>query len=182
VACPCSGAHGCHTSTADVRTGIELAIPLAAIGNPTDAVKIVALINNQDHSILSNQLLKAPAACNQIPTCGSIPSVQNLGNPRNVDLNTIECGSKWFTVASEPTNLHVSGISREPGGNVTLRWPNIGAGQVYTVESSALATPANWSAVEPTNQWPTGLTSWTDTGSFSNNARFYRVRASQPGH
>jgi MYXO-CTERM domain-containing protein len=39
----------------NVVTGVELAIPLAAIGNPTGDVKITAFINGSSHDFLSNQ-------------------------------------------------------------------------------------------------------------------------------
>jgi uncharacterized protein (TIGR03382 family) len=45
-----------------VMTGIELAIPLAAIGNPLGEIKISAMINGSNHDYLSNQFLGGLAA------------------------------------------------------------------------------------------------------------------------
>lgn len=58
-----------------VTTGCEIAIPLAALGNPT-SIKITAFINGQQHDFMSNQLLGG---------IFGIPS-DNLGEPRAVKL------------------------------------------------------------------------------------------------
>lgn len=44
-------------SGVDVRTGVELAIPLAAIGNPAGPVRVCALVASSDHFFVSNQVL-----------------------------------------------------------------------------------------------------------------------------
>ncbi|HMS55856.1 MAG TPA: Ig-like domain-containing protein [Fimbriimonadaceae bacterium] len=61
-----------------VTTGIELEIPLAAIGNPTGTVRIVAFVGNTDNSSLSNQFLPG-VGYNGGP-------VGNYGEPRGVNL------------------------------------------------------------------------------------------------
>jgi hypothetical protein len=51
------------TSAADpvaaqaVTTGIEIAIPLSALGNPTSDIKVTAFINGANHDYVSNQFL-----------------------------------------------------------------------------------------------------------------------------
>ena len=60
----------------EVRTGIELAIPLSALGDPTGDIKITAFVNGQQHNFISNQLL------------GGLFGSTNLGEPRQVDLST----------------------------------------------------------------------------------------------
>ncbi len=46
-----------QVAAAAVTTGIELAIPLAAIGNPIGEFRISAMINGSNHDYLSNQFL-----------------------------------------------------------------------------------------------------------------------------
>ncbi|TWT40986.1 hypothetical protein RAS1_36770 [Phycisphaerae bacterium RAS1] len=69
-----AGGNGGLDSGAGVRTGVELAIPLAAIGTPTGTFKICAFINGQQHDFCSNQFL------------GGTFGAANLGEPRNLDL------------------------------------------------------------------------------------------------
>lgn len=66
----------------DVVTGIELAIPLAALGNPTGDIYITAFINGQQHDFVSNQVLGGLAASTS----------DNLGEPRLVDFSAIGFG------------------------------------------------------------------------------------------
>ncbi len=61
-----------------VMTGIEIAIPLAALGNPAGSIQLTAFINGQQHDFISNQFLGG---------IFGIPS-NNLGEPRSADLNT----------------------------------------------------------------------------------------------
>ena len=44
-------------AAAAVETGIELAIPLSAIGSPMGIIKVSAMVNGSNHDFLSNQLL-----------------------------------------------------------------------------------------------------------------------------
>ncbi|MBI5865679.1 MAG: PEP-CTERM sorting domain-containing protein [Planctomycetes bacterium] len=46
-----------QNAAAAVTTGIELSIPLAAIGNPVGAFTVSAMINGSNHDYLSNQFL-----------------------------------------------------------------------------------------------------------------------------
>jgi hypothetical protein len=87
-----------------VQTGIELAIPLAALGNPApgDCIKITAMINGTNHDFLSNQFLG--------PIDGTLPYGQiNLGGDGaglfngtvgQIDLNDLNyaSGLQYFTV------------------------------------------------------------------------------------
>jgi hypothetical protein len=59
-----------------VKTGIELAIPLSAIGNPTGPVDITVFINGQQHDFISNQFL-----------WGLFGNTANIGEPRAADLS-----------------------------------------------------------------------------------------------
>lgn len=83
----------------NVTTGIELAIPFAAIGiTGTPTIKISAFINGSGHDFLSNQVL------------GGIGGGGNLGEPRNVNFANI-AGNQYFTVVvPEPASLLALGV------------------------------------------------------------------------
>lgn len=58
-----------------VRTGVELSIPLAALGNPAGRVKVSTFITNSAHDQVSSQFLD-----------GFLPVEADLGEPRNASL------------------------------------------------------------------------------------------------
>lgn len=62
---------------AGVNTGVEICLPLSAIGNPTEDFKVVLYVNGGSHDFASNQFL------------GGLNGGGNLGEPRNVDLAAI---------------------------------------------------------------------------------------------
>lgn len=86
------------SSGAGVLTGVELAIPLAAIGNPTGLVKVCAFINSTNHAYLSNQALEG-LLVSGYPTHppANLPS---LGEPRGVDFNNYS-SRQWFEVRTD---------------------------------------------------------------------------------
>jgi probable HAF family extracellular repeat protein len=87
---------------------------------------------------------------------------------------------------SSPTSIFMTTLVQpnvtlhlEPG-TLALNWNGFGAQWKFTVESSdSLASP-NWSAVAPTNQWPSFSTNLAVTPDASAPIRFYRVNAT-PG-
>lgn len=103
-------AQGCGpASGAGVTTGIEWAIPLAAIGNPAGCIKISAIDACADHSCILNQVLgPLPAG-----TCSTIPS-------DSVDFSTIP-GQQFFSVCPTvgvgergPARLAIRGAMPNP--------------------------------------------------------------------
>jgi len=77
-----------------VLTGVELAIPLSAIGNPAGAFTITAFINGTQHHYVSNQVLGGLAGL----------TYDNLGDPRYVDFTTVAFGIQTpFTVLAVAT-------------------------------------------------------------------------------
>lgn len=89
-----------------VTTGIELTIPLAAIGSPVGELKISAMINGGNHDYLSNQFLG-----------GLNPPQVNLGGDGvggfngtvgQLNMNDFD-GEQFFVVAPEPTSLMLLG-------------------------------------------------------------------------
>lgn len=175
VTCP-NGSHGCHTGAAEVRTGIELGIPLSALGLSSGPIKIFAIVNAPSHDFLSNQMLRAPLSCNPVPS--SPPSLANLGNPRSVDLNNYECGNKWFEAivpAAQPLVATASGYPGGPGG-LTLSWNSLGAQYGYTVRVSD--SPGSAYLPAPGQTWPISENHWTDTTA-SVPVRFYQIEATR---
>ncbi|MGQ9656337.1 MAG: PEP-CTERM sorting domain-containing protein [Fimbriimonadales bacterium] len=86
-------------AAAAVATGVELAIPFAAIGitSSTTVINISAFINGSGHDFLSNQVL------------GGVGGLGNLGEPRNVNFANI-AGNQYFTVViPEPASLMALG-------------------------------------------------------------------------
>jgi hypothetical protein len=95
---------GCGASSgAGVNTGIEVAIPLAALGNATGCFKVSAMVNGGGHDFLSNQVL------------GSLPpGTCNLGEPRSVNFANIS-DDQYFTICDNPTHTE-----RSSWGNVKV--------------------------------------------------------------
>jgi hypothetical protein len=65
---------GCGVAASvPVSTGIEWAIPLAAIGNPTGCVRVCAFVASQDHSMVSNQVMGPipPGTCSLTPAAAT---------------------------------------------------------------------------------------------------------------
>ncbi|MBX3432056.1 MAG: PEP-CTERM sorting domain-containing protein [Pirellulales bacterium] len=101
-----------QTAAQAVTTGLELAIPLAAIGNPGlgSTIKISAMINGSNHDYLSNQFL------------GGLPAGQgNLGGDGaggfngtvgQINLNQY-AGNQYFEVRviPEPASLVLAGTA-----------------------------------------------------------------------
>lgn len=84
---------GCAAASGDgVQTGIELAIPLTALGSPPGGcIKIFAGVNGGGHDFFSNQII------------GSLPpGTCNLGNPTFVDFTTI-AGDQYVQVCNGAT-------------------------------------------------------------------------------
>jgi len=77
-----------------VTTGVELAIPFAAIGitGPT-IIKVSTFINGSGHDYLSNQVL------------AGIGGGDNLGEPRNVNFGNIPGDQFFYVVVPEPASL-----------------------------------------------------------------------------
>jgi hypothetical protein len=86
------------SSGAGVASGVEIAIPLAAIGNPTGIIKVCAFINAPSHDYVANQALNGllvSYCCPRPP-----PSVGNPGEPRNVNFNNYGT-RQWFEVYAD---------------------------------------------------------------------------------
>lgn len=67
----------------DVVTGVEFAIPSAALGDPS-SIGVAGFVNSGDHTFSSNQHI------------GGLPNLGNLGGTSTLDLSTIE-GDQFIT-------------------------------------------------------------------------------------
>ncbi|MCA9239651.1 MAG: hypothetical protein KDA37_05615 [Planctomycetales bacterium] len=86
-----------------VTTGIELAIPLAALGNPNPAdIKISAMVNGSNHDYLSNQFLGGLASPQG--NLGGDGGGTFTGSLAGIDLNQF-AGNQYFGVVPEPSAL-----------------------------------------------------------------------------
>jgi hypothetical protein len=84
--------NGCGVPTSGgPSTGIEWAIPLSAIGNPTGCIRVCAIVTSQDHSMVSNQVM------GPIPpgTCGPTPT-------DTTDFSSVP-GDQFFTICQQVT-------------------------------------------------------------------------------
>ncbi|MEO5616821.1 MAG: hypothetical protein ABIS67_03540 [Candidatus Eisenbacteria bacterium] len=84
--------NGCGAqSGAGVTTGLEIGIPLSAIGNPTGCIDICAFVNGSSHDFLSNQV------------AGPLdPGTCNLGPPRAVNFSQLP-GNQYVSVCDGAT-------------------------------------------------------------------------------
>ncbi len=139
-----AGVSGTAVGTPDaVTTGIELAIPLAAIGSPTGDIRVMVAVNGGSHDFLSNQLLAGlPAAA------------ANLGDPATVSLAAAaNTGNQFFTITN--TGTAAAGISATPSPLL------VGTATVGTAPATAPLTVTN-----------TGSAPLTISGVTSSNTRF----------
>jgi hypothetical protein len=104
-----SGGFG-RQSGRGVTTGVEMAIPLRAIGNPSGSVRICAFINGLGHEFLSNQFL------------GSLhPPCDNLGEPRVANLEQM-VDDQFFEVSWEVAGIEAASAGGVPNQHVL--YPN----------------------------------------------------------
>jgi Viral BACON domain len=92
---------GCEVNGApfnpqNVRTGVELAIPLSAIGNPTGQVSVCAFITDDQYASMYNQVL-API------NGGTLECQGSFGDASAVNFSTLP-GTHTFTFTVPPCN------------------------------------------------------------------------------
>ncbi|MCA9242871.1 MAG: hypothetical protein KDA32_02860 [Phycisphaerales bacterium] len=88
-------------AAAAVTTGVELAIPLSAIGSPVGDIKISAMVNGSNPDYLSNQFLGGlPAGTGNL---GGDGNGNFTGSLSGINLNNF-AGNQYFTIP-EPASL-----------------------------------------------------------------------------
>lgn len=94
-------------AAAAVSTGIELAIPLSAIGSPVGDIKISAMVNGSNHDYLSNQFLGGlPGGTGNLGGDGAGNFTGSLGG---INLNNF-AGNQYFTIP-EPASLSLLALA-----------------------------------------------------------------------
>ena len=149
-----------------VSTGVELGIPLAALGNPTGAVKVCAFITSGGYNDVSDQFL------GPIWDGTGLFCTNSLGESSTVNLSA-EPGQHYFVAGPE---MRVTGITRS-GSNISVSWLSAAnSNLVYQLQSKSAITNATWNDLgSPTNG--TGVvTTQTDSGAAVNPTMFYRVK------
>jgi hypothetical protein len=91
-------------------TGLELAIPLSLIGNPSGPIEVFADINGNQEGYMSNQLLPGlPSGTANLGAGGTYTAVNGDG------FNFSTTAGEYFTVPFSPPVLTVNGIDADYG-------------------------------------------------------------------
>lgn len=177
------GGVGCFTNSTDgalesvaaatVRTGMELGIPLAALGNPAGTIAVCAFIDSGDGTFMSNQLL-GPLGSNDTTYCQI-----NLGNVTNtaaINLGNFP-GQHFFLVGPE---ARITSISNAAPNVVISYVTEANTNLAYQLQRTSAITNLTWTNVGPLTN---GTGSITQTilpsqGSTNRPSQFYRVRQS----
>jgi hypothetical protein len=154
-----------------VMTGIELAIPMAALGSPTGAVLVCAFINGQDNDDVSEQVL------GPIWDGTGLFCTNSLGQASSVNFAN-EPGTHYFVVGP---GMSITGVAKS-GRNINVTWQTgTNSNLVYQLQRTSTLTPASWSNIgSPTNATGLAVTQ-TDTSATTNSTLFYRVSESIGG-
>jgi hypothetical protein len=158
------------TVAATVRTGIELGIPLAAIGSPTGTVYVLAFISGGgNHTYLSNQFIP-PVATNDMVV---VNCQANLGNT-SVNLGTLAGGPHYFVIGPE---MRVTGIVKS-GGDINVSWQTaVSTNWSYQLQRTSTLTTSVWVNVgSSTNAGGGGVTQPDPNGATNRPSLFYRVK------
>jgi len=107
-----------------VTTGMELCIPLSAIGNPTGDIHITAFINGSAHDFLSNQVL-----------CGLGGGQANLGAPSGVNFANI-AGNQFFTLCGTDGGM----VMTDGGATQVITCPGDGIDDIVIATHTTSST------------------------------------------
>ena len=146
-------------AASEVATGLELAIDLADLGNPTGAFKVMLLQSNDSHNFVSNQSL------------GGLPAgFGNLGDPANTKDFSTYAGDQFFAV--DPNAVHLL------AGGTALRFiaKGLTPGAQYIVQEST--TLVGFTDVPNSGFTATGTVQVTtiSVAPGTEPKRFFRVR------
>jgi fibronectin-binding autotransporter adhesin len=161
-----------QTAAQAVSTGIEVGIPLSFLGNPTQAIKVLALLEGSNDSGVSNQLLPGlPVNSVNVKTSTSpYYAVGGLG------FNFSSLPQEWFSVANSAAGGIWTGAADNNWGN-TGNWSNSvvpdGAGANVSISnttgSSEISLDQNRTVGSISFTNTSGGSYILDSGSNSNN-------------
>jgi hypothetical protein len=180
------GGIGCYTNAltgdlesvdaAQVRTGVELAIPLAALGNPTGTVAVCAFIDSGDGTYMANQFLGSLGS-NDTTYCQA-----NLGTVTNtaaINLGNFP-GQHYFMVGPE---VHFTSIAAVSPNIVVSYVPEANSNLTYQLQRTATisngianATWVNVGGLQIGTNTTITQTVTPSQGSTNRPTQFYRVR------
>ena len=154
----------------DVRTGIELAIPLAALGNPTGAIAICAFVGSGSYQQMSNQILGPIGAntnlCQGNLSGTNVPAI-NLGNFP---------GQHSFLVGPE---MRIMSVSLSNSSAKVIYQTEANTNLLYRVEratGSYSTNAAAWTVISASTPGTGGTLTQIDNNVTSKTNVFYRVR------
>lgn len=141
-------------SGAHVNTGLELAIPLEAIGSPAGCFRVCAFVNGASHDFVANQVLGSLVAPQDFlgeprsVDFGALPGIQSFevcpGPPADVPegASAPRAGHLW--VSPNPASaLAIARVELPVGGNVRLGVFDLQGRQVRMLHSGAMAAGAH---------------------------------------
>lgn len=164
-----------------ITTGVELAIPLGAIGSPSGPVKICAFINGGGHGYVSSQVL-GPIWDGTTIYCFTGPDATgNPAEPSFVDFSTYP-GTHYFVVANpQPFQPVITNISRT-NQDIYVTWTTQ-SGLTYQLQSTKVLstnTPT-WNSVgSSTNATGSVITQVDSMAATNRPTFFYRVDQTSP--
>jgi hypothetical protein len=151
-----------------VTNGVEIGIPLSALGSPTGTVKVCAFVSSPDYGNLSNQIL-GPLGTNDPFYCQG-----NLNEPSALNLSTLP-GRHYFVVGPEMRITRIQTVATNAVISfVTAANTNL----AYRVQrTSVLTTSTAWSNATGLTNGNGGVISMTILNGATNRpAQFYRVQ------
>lgn len=154
-----------------VRTGVELGIPLAAIGSPTGTIKVCAFIAGGSAAFTSNQLL-GPLGTNDPAYCQA--NLQNTTNTAALNFGTFP-GQHFFLVGPE---ARITSISNAAPNVVISYVTEANTNLTYQLQRTSAITNLTWTNVGVLTNG-TGFITQTvvpSQGSTNRPSQFYRVR------
>jgi hypothetical protein len=169
------GIPGGETAQAlQVTTGIEMAIPLAALGNPTGTVAVCAFVANNTGLQLSDQIL-SPFGTNDPNFCLLGPGkTTNSWAPFLVMSNYP--GQHFFNVGPE---MRITSIAADASKNIDISYlTEASTNMTYQVQrTTVLSNNTIWANIGGLNFGTGGIVTYVDPSAATHKpARFYRIR------
>jgi hypothetical protein len=154
----------------DVRTGIELAIPLAALGNPVGTIAVCAFVGSGSYQQMSNQIL-GPIAANTNLCQGNLSGTNtpaiNLGNSP---------GQHSFLVGPE---MAIKSVTVSNSNATVIYQTEAITNLLYRVERATgnyTTNAAAWTPISGFSPGTGGTITQTDNSVTSKTNVYYRVR------
>jgi hypothetical protein len=163
------------TQAVQVVTGVEMAIPLAALGSPTGAIAVCAFVANNGMGLqLSNQIL-GPLWDGTPDFCATGPGKTTNTWAPYLNLGTLP-GTHYFYVGPE---MRVTSVAVDSSKNVNVSYlTESSTNWTYQLQrAKVLSTNTTWVNVGGLTFGTGGIITETDTSGGTNKpGAFYRIR------